>query len=415
MRGKIKNIMSVSTSPRKTAQSTSCEHVSFLDSSSPRGPPPLRSPVGAERGYQWWQPSYLRVVMFMVLFSTLIVEVLMSKSNHRFRMTLSSDNLIANDKSNDDLNLRSNDRLNEDHKLPSYSILPKKIYSIIGLESSGTQFVSKIIEDALSTGPYREGSRPCRETCHVGHANITNKCQVMKRISEAHACGENSDVQVQHFSLPWGGSCHDFPNPPIVDVILPSECTRDQETPDEIEQCNTMAKDLWGLELNGKPMVYPTRYQLDITSHKQWYDAQGVEQYFIIVVRDDKISYTARRSHCNNPELRKQEENVGIELIADAINTFILKDSDENVTSKTIDHWVATQYQTATDHHNDDHGSFRRLSALPSRDNVVVLSYESLIKLKATYVRMLYHTLGIKSDFIPDIRDSNEKYLNNTL
>jgi hypothetical protein len=392
-----------SASPRKTTQlMTSCEHISVLGSSSPRSSPPRHA---------WWQhinyaPSlYLRVAMFLFLSGTVIMEV--SNSNHHLRMILSNDdNRISSDESNDN-----------DHKLlPSYSILPKKIYSVIGLESSGTQFVSKIIEDALKTGPYREGSRPCRETCHVGRANITNQCQVMKRISEAHACEEGSDVQVQHFSLPWGGSCHAHPNPPIVDVILPSECTRDQETPDEIEQCNTMTKDIWGFELNGKPMVYPIRYQLDITTNKRWYDAQGVEQYFIIVVRDDKISYTARREHCNNPERRKQEEEVGLELIVDAINTFILNDSDENVTSKTFDHWVAKQYQTTTDHRNNNHhGSFRRLSALPARNNVVVLSYESLIKLKSTYVRMLYHTLGIESDFSPDIRDSNEKYLNNTI
>ena len=405
-------------SPRKSSQSISLLHTS---GNSFLGSPPRRSPTNnnGERGESSWcwhhaPTSCVKFAGAILLIGALLIETFMSIRNHSLRSS-NANSLRSNDNKSYFL-LNNND--NNLKPPPTYSILPKKIYSVIGLESSGTQFVSKIIEDALQTGPYREGSRPCRETCHTGKANVTNQCKVMKRISEAHACDESSDVLVQHFSLPWGGSCQDFPNPPIVDVVLPSECTRDQETQDEIEQCNAMAKDIWNMELNGKSMQYPVRYQLDITSNKQWYDAQGVEQYFIIVVRDDKISYTARQSHCTDPKLRQQEEDVGLELIVDAINTFILKDDidEKNVTSQTFDHWVAKQYQTlADDHNNTDDGSRRRLSALPSRDNVVVVSYESLVKLKNTYVRMLYNTLGIVSDFIPDIRDSNEKYLNNTV
>ncbi|KAL3811451.1 hypothetical protein ACHAXA_007606 [Cyclostephanos tholiformis] len=166
-----------------------------------------------------------------------------------------------------------------------------------------------------------------------------------------------------------------------------------------------MAADLWGYQLNGKAMEYPKRFQLDITTNKKWYDAQGVEQIFIIVIRDSTISYTARVDHCSDPDLRKQEEEVGMEIIINAINTYILKDVDEKVTTKSYTHWVAKQDQ--------DKGK-RRLSTLPSRNNVVVISYESLVKLGETYVKMLYATLGIESDFIPDIKDSNKKYLNNT-
>jgi len=233
----------------------------------------------------------------------------------------------------------------------------------------------------------------------------------MKQISEQHSCDESSDILVQHFSLPWGGSCHLHPNPHIVNVVLPSQCTRDQVNQTEIEECNAMTRDIWGLELNGKPFQYPTRYQLDITANKKWYDSQGVEQYFIIVVRDAKISYLARHSHCNSTHLRNQEEAVGTQLIVEAINTFILQDGNgEEVTNKTLYQWVASQYQ---EHSNGPGG--RMLSALPSRNNVVVVSYESLVKLGGTYVKMLYDALGIDSDFIPDIRDSNEKYLNKTL
>ncbi len=262
-----------------------------------------------------------------------------------------------------------------------YSILPKKIISVIGLESSGTQFVSKIFEDALNTGPYREGSLPCKETC----ADESLECEQKHYIAKPHACVENSEVQIQHFSLPWGADCISRPNPPVVDVILPQQCSRAQTDTNEIQQCNQMAADLWGIQLNGKAIKYPHRYQLDITTHKKWYDAQGVEQIFVIVMRDNTISYAARESHCSDPDRRKQEDEVGMEIIIDAINTFILNDDDEKVTTKSFRHWVAKQDQ--------DKGK-RRLSAVPARCNVVVVSYESLIKLGGTYVKMLYSTLG---------------------
>ncbi len=284
---------------------------------------------------------------------------------------------------------------------PKYPILPKKIISVIGLESSGTQFVSKIFEDALNTGPYREGSLPCWETC----TDESVICEEKKKMVKSHRCVENGDVQVQHFSLPWGSDCMRRPNPPVVDVILPPQCSRAQSDPDEIRQCDEMSSDLWGFKLDGRAMEYPKRYQLDITSNKKWYDAQGVEQVFIIVMRDSTISYTARGDHCSDSDLREQEEAVGMEIIIDAINTFILKDVDEKLTNKSYTHWVAKQSQVE---------GGRRLSSLPSGDNVVVVSYESLVKLGRTYVKMLYATLGIESDFVPDIKDSNRKYLNNT-
>jgi len=116
-----------------------------------------------------------------------------------------------------------------------YSVLPRTVYSVIGLEASGTRFVSSIIQNAVNKGPYREGSFPC---------NVRN-------------CKEDSDVQVQHFSLPWGGECQQRP-PPVVDVVLPPQCTRNQTDSTEKEECGAMASELWGIELDGRAMTYPS-------------------------------------------------------------------------------------------------------------------------------------------------------------
>jgi hypothetical protein len=219
------------------------------------------------------------------------------------------------------------------------------------------------------------------------------------------------EVQVQHFSLPWGSTCILQPNPPIVNVILPPQCSREQTDPIEIKECNAMSSEIYGIQLNGKPMIYPKRYQLDITSHKLWYDEQGVEQIFIIVMRDKTISYAARRDHCANATLRKQEDDVGKELIIHAINTFILDsdDDDDKVTKTTFTH---------NDGGDDDkHVRRRRLpsSMMSNNNNVVVVSYETLIQLDATYIKMILSSLGIKSNFLPKIKDSNRKYVNTTL
>lgn len=57
------------------------------------------------------------------------------------------------------------------------SLLPKKIISVIGLESSGTRFVTSILAKAHGIPEYREGS--------------------------FSGGGVKDGLQVQHFSLPW--------------------------------------------------------------------------------------------------------------------------------------------------------------------------------------------------------------------
>lgn len=271
--------------------------------------------------------------------------------------------------------------------IPDFFILPKRIYSVIGLEDSGTKFVAGIINQALQNHKHytREGSRSCMD--------------------RHHRCDETDDVMVQHFSLPWGKSCEKDIDPPVVDVVVPSQCAREQTIQSEIDQCNEITKDIWGFETNGAPVKYPRRYQLDIVSHKEWYDAHGVEQFFIIVVRDETISSIARTKHCHFEDSKDREEKVGTDIIVNAINRYILKDQDEKVTSETYKFWTAGEFQK--DHSNGK----RKLSALPFGNNVALVSYETLMKLGPIYIKMLYQVLGIDSEYIPDIKDGNVKYM----
>ena len=130
--------------------------------------------------------------------------------------------------------------------------------------------------------------------------------------------------------------------------------------------------------------IYPERYFLDIVANKEWYESQGVEQVFVIVIRDKTVSFTSRVGHCNNALLRQKEEELGTELINSAIEKYILNGTDNG----------------------------RKLSStLPSGNNVFLVSYETLLKLEDVYIRMIYNALGIESDYMPTFKDGNEKYV----
>mmetsp|Transcript_10040 Transcript_10040/g.14720 ORF Transcript_10040/g.14720 Transcript_10040/m.14720 type:complete len:136 (+) Transcript_10040:37-444(+) len=123
--------------------------------------------------------------------------------------------------------------------------------------------------------------------------------------------------------------------------------------------------------------------------------------------------------HCDDYNLAMQEEAAGTDIIIDAINKYILEDGEKGrkVTRENYAFWHAQTFQ-----HSSAHGSSRRLgsnnnaiqyhrSLLPSGNNVVLVSYESLMKLKGTYVQMLYQTLGINSDYMPHITNGNKKHI----
>lgn len=171
-------------------------------------------------------------------------------------------------------------------------------------------------------------------------------------------------------SLPWGTTCKIVPNIRVVDVLYPAEC------------CNTatlspMCKQL-GLT---KPFQYPKRFFLNITSHVQWWAAQGVETVAVIVVRDKTISLKSRsKAHCKNPTLAKKEEDMGSKIITQAIQSLPLSRTDPNASQPL--------------------------------GRILLVSYETLVKLKQPYLNLIYQQLGLKaSSYVPSIVDGNANYV----
>lgn len=262
----------------------------------------------------------------------------------------------------------------------SYPILPSKVYSVIGLEDSGTHFVTGLIRDALNQTEFREGPRPYKS-----------------------AANDALDVQVQHFSLPWGNTCQTDPFVPILGAVLPPQCYRKDNM---VKECGEIAHSLWGSPVTVTKADFPGRFNLDIVSQKEFYDSLGVEQYFIIVLREQNISRKARsKSHCTNPERLEMEEKVGTAIIIDAINKYILNEEvEKQVTPENFYFWKSKNAHDRRQLSSSSH-------AIAHGNNVVLVSYESLMLLKDTYVKVLFEILGITMNEVPTVIDGNAKYL----
>lgn len=356
---------------------------------------------------------------------------------------------------------------------PTYSIFPKKMYTVVGLESSGTTFTTSLLAKALNDAPKREGSF---------QFNVPSK--------------ETIPTQVQHCSLPQGNVCSATTLAPIVDKILPASCSKPQGQQVAFsEECQAIASEV------GKPLPfqYPGRFFLDLVEHKQYYDKHNTQQYIVIVVRDQSISLASREHiHCHYHVMAEQETQRGLDLIQNAIDAFILNpkgeyavginggynsggfmnaegvtgsangqyyglytDGHQNEGSNTPIDTIQTEHDHETELLEgntrqlkskklqqsapkdqstsqskqasrklrnlrdlkqaletwDTHALTRHLHThyqnsnyLPNGNGVVIVSYELMNQLGRPYIQMLYRTLGIQSDYMPILKDGNKKY-----
>lgn len=285
------------------------------------------------------------------------------------------------------------------------TVLPDKVFTIVGLESSGTTFVAETIRHAL--GLSLIGNDAYYESIGEGFSDHYFREQGPKW------------TEVQHVSLPWGGlNCREDPRKNVVPVIFPAICTklmRDRMrarmaggngilkagpfvpsfTSENIfrtyhlkmkeaglpifSECHNMTDNDW---------TYPTRYTLNVTSHLEWYLSKGVDARVIIIMRDPTISRRARQEHCNNAEILQGEEDLGRELLQDTIRRYIAPISPQDKKKRS-----------------------RRLLEASDDARVVLLSYELLTQLRADYLERMYRTLGINSTYEPRWHDGNVKHV----
>ena len=124
---------------------------------------------------------------------------------------------------------------------PKQSLLPKKIITVVGPESSGTTFLSTTLGVAL--GAFSSGGQwvqvPAPDSSHVAVAGTTdgdspqsNTKWVFEENVERRAFSSDGQWEIQHLSLPWGWFCQDHPNIKLVDALVPEECFRYEDDAD---------------------------------------------------------------------------------------------------------------------------------------------------------------------------------------
>ena len=311
------------------------------------------------------------------------------------------------------------------------TVLPSKVFTIIGLESSGTTFVSETIRNALglqligNKGYYESLGEGFSDHYYSESESHNEKENTGTSSSQEEATKLLRWTEVQHISLPWGGTnCRNDPRDSVVPVIYPAICTklmrdrmraihqggnlaanalkggpfvpnyhsesllRTYRLPMNstgfqfFEECRNITQDQW---------EYPQRYSLNVTSHLDWYLSQGIDARVVVIMRDATISRRARQEHCTDLDILAQEEELGREILQDAIRRYIVPSS----TSKS-----------------DDEQRYRRHLLETSEDGrVVLVSYELLNQLKGDYIKMMYHKLGIQSAFEPRWADGNIKHV----
>ena len=268
----------------------------------------------------------------------------------------------------------------------------------------GTRLITRMIRDALHIKYYRESTYPM-------------------------CVDDDNPTQIQHVSLPSGsfldgncnmGFCKSCNS--IVDVILPPQCSERKEKKrggggrgrkkTAASPRTTITRECQ--DMISMPIVeYPERFFLNITSHKQWYDDNGTEQYLIIIVRNQKFSFKSKmKSHCTFLDVATEEDGVATDIINQAIQTFILEEKGEQITKRKDNTllWDPTKVQLVNNENDNTSEDLLATSLLPSRNNVVLVSYETLMTLQGSYVKQIYKALGIESDHIPLFIDGNSKY-----
>lgn len=298
------------------------------------------------------------------------------------------------------------------------SVYPDKLFTVVGLESSGTCFLAETIRNALRLSMI--GNIETEEPIGEGYSN--------------HYLDDKTYrfTEVQHVSLPFGVFCSEK-RVNIIPVVFPGICTktlREHAHLSAIRNSAVLKQDahrsqpLTGLQIPANPFenhdinnkvfgryripnsnradmlqqcknsigsnfTYPTRYLLNITSHLQLYESQGVDARVVIIMRDMSISRRARYRHCSNNDLLLQEEEIGKKII-----------------QETVEKYIGAPYWT-----NDNPPNRRKLMETSSDGKVILVSYELLNQLQFGYLSLIYKKLGIDSMFSPLFKDGNEKHL----
>ena len=153
---------------------------------------------------------------------------------------------------------------------------PRRVISVFGAEDSGTTMVAQLLTHIFGLAPF-------------GSADTSIAVRSLLK----------DGIEVQHFSLPWGGECS-------------------HHLPPVISEVNTSA-----LAASHRPVA---RFSVNITSHLQYYRDKAVDATAVLLIRDPDIQALAKTSatsehvsHCKVRWMAPLENWQAAKLLADAI------------------------------------------------------------------------------------------------
>ena len=231
------------------------------------------------------------------------------------------------------------------------SVLPDRLISVFGLESSGTTWMSETLALAYSS-----------------KADLTDKDFRITTTTQ-----NDKNVEIIHLSLPWGWGKPSEKEP--VDVVVPAPCmirplkwARKRKCQAPTMMTHVTKQELLECAKLGfqTPRKYPCRFFVNITSHIEWYQQRGVEATAVIMVRDQNAQLQGATKHARRETVALKEKQIGHDLMAHA------------------------------------------MQFLP--ESVVLVSYEAMMLLGDTYLHSIYRQLGIQSQYSPPYKDGNAKY-----
>jgi len=178
-----------------------------------------------------------------------------------------------------------------------FHVLPKRLITVFGLESSGTSWLAETLAQAV------EAKR------EPGFEELTSR-------------NYSTQTEIQHVSLPWGAPLGRNRDIPDVQFIPPLQCCawpshqngriRTAATTPPDKQCFAET----GLQ---ERVQMPQRFVLNITSHVEWYRARGVNATAIVLVRDDYAHFHGKLTYTYSPELALKEDFHAKEMLVQAM------------------------------------------------------------------------------------------------
>ena len=95
--------------------------------------------------------------------------------------------------------IRLSTSFNDRTHLQRLSVLPKRLITVFGTESSGSTFLATTL--GIATGVFPKNGK--QVTLPSDRNNNTGRTIVQRTVSK-RARSANGDIEIQHLSLPWG-------------------------------------------------------------------------------------------------------------------------------------------------------------------------------------------------------------------